>query len=162
MPGYRLLLVLVLSAVLLGLRDKSCVQQLQFVSGYLTEPMLYLADWPVQVVYWAQDHWVSRDQLQKRNQALQQETLLLSRHVQKMAALISENERLRALLHSSDRLSEKVVIAEIVDVDADPYRHEVILDQGLNAGMQVGQTVLDADGLIGQVIKVHAHTSRVQ
>ncbi len=160
LPGYRLLMMMILSATLLVLRERAFMQEVRFALGYIVDPVLYIADWPQQLLIWRQEHWVTRDTLQKNNATLRQEVLLLSRHVEKMAALITENERLRALLHSSERLSEKVVIAEIIGVDADPYRHEMILDQGKNVGIQEGQTVLDADGLIGQVIHVNARTSR--
>jgi rod shape-determining protein MreC len=152
--------MLVLSAALLVLRDRPFMQSVRFAVGYLIDPVVYIADVPPQLLAWTRDHWTTRDSLQKSNEALRQEVLLLNRHVQKMAALITENERLRALLHSAERLSEKVVIAEIIGVDADPYRHEMILDQGKNVGIQEGQTVLDADGLIGQIIHVNARSSR--
>lgn len=152
--------MLVLSIALLVLRDRPFMQSVHFGLSYLVDPVMYVAAWPNQLLHWSRDTWVTRDALQKSNAALRQEVLLLSRHVNKMAALTTENERLRALLHSAERLSEKVVIAEIIAVDADPYRHEMLLDQGKNVGLQEGQTVLDADGLIGQITQVNARTSR--
>jgi rod shape-determining protein MreC len=152
--------MIILSSTLLALRDRPFMQSVHYGLSYLVDPVMYVAAGPNQLLNWGRETWVTRNTLQKNNEALRLEVLLLSRHVNKMAALTTENERLRALLYSAERLSEKVVIAEIIEVDADPYRHEMLLDQGKNVGIQEGQTVLDADGLIGQIIQVNARTSR--
>ncbi|MEJ2756044.1 MAG: rod shape-determining protein MreC, partial [Gammaproteobacteria bacterium] len=88
------------------------------------------------------------------------EQLLLSRRVQQMSSLLEENKRLRSLLLSSQSLDENVLIAEVIGVDNDPFRHEVILDRGANDGISVGLAIIDQKGLMGQVIHVGPFTSR--
>ena len=78
-----------------------------------------------------------------------------------MAALTAENNRLRDLLGSAAKLQDNVLVAELIGVDPDPERHEVIIDKGTSSGVFVGQPLLDAQGLMGQVIEISPYTSRV-
>ncbi len=78
-----------------------------------------------------------------------------------MAALRAENNRLRDLLGSAAKIQDNVLVGELIGVDPDPKRHEVVIDKGLNHNVFVGQPVLDAQGLMGQVIEVSLFTSRV-
>src|SRR5690606_17744536 len=88
-------------------------------------------------------------------------TLILQAKVEKMAALSAENARLRQLLNSSAHLDDSVLIAELMGVAADPLRHIVVINKGGDAGVYVGQGVIDAHGLVGQVVEVSAYFSRV-
>ena len=45
-------------------------------------------------------------------------------------------------------------LAELIDVDLDPYRHRILINQGERHGVFVGQAVIDANGLVGQVLDV--------
>jgi hypothetical protein len=78
-----------------------------------------------------------------------------ARPLQQMASLEAENARLRALMESPARLANRVQVAEILAVDLDPYRHRIALNRGEQAGVYPGQALLDADGIVGQVIRVN-------
>ena len=160
--GYRLLTVIVLSVVImvLELRDNAWVAQLRRGLEYGVEPVVFLAHLPVSVGRWMTETFQAREALETENRRLQQERLLLSRKVLQMTSLQEENYRLRRLLLSSQRLDESVLIAEVIGVDNDPYRHEIILDRGENDGIAVGFAVIDEAGLMGQVIHVGPFTSR--
>ena len=103
----------------------------------------------------------SREDLEDENLRLQSEVLVLKRRVQKLASTVAENTRLKELMNASDLLDDQVLIAEIIGVDPDPYRHEAIIDKGARDNVYVGQAVLDAEGLMGQVIEVGLLSSRV-
>ena len=45
-------------------------------------------------------------------------------------------------------------LAGIIDVDLDPSRQRIVLDAGGNDGVRVGQAMIDAGGVLGQVIEV--------
>ena len=51
------------------------------------------------------------------------------------------------------------MIAEIVAVDVDPYRHFIVLNKGSKDRVYKGQPIIDAHGVMGQVIYVNAMTS---
>jgi rod shape-determining protein MreC len=54
-----------------------------------------------------------------------------------------------------------VLVASIMNVDLDPFRHRVLVDKGARDGVFKGQAVLDAEGIFGQVSQVHAETAEV-
>lgn len=87
--------------------------------------------------------------------------MLQNIRLQKMQALERENMRLRELLGSSFRLQERVQVAELLTVDLDPFSQQVVIDKGKNYGVYVGQAVLDAKGVMGQVTETSPLSSRV-
>lgn len=117
------------------------------------EPLNVVAQIPEQIASLG-DYFTSRDALLEDNQALRRERLMLEAELQKLAALQAENHRIRALLESAEVLDEKVVIAEISATSNDPYRHQIRLNKGSLDGVFVGQSLIDAHGIVGQVLDV--------
>ncbi len=124
-------------------------------------PVLVIADYPNRTADTVQAVFATRGSMQVKISLLEQEQLLLKAKTEKMAALTAENNRLRNLLGSASKLEDNVLVAELIGVDPDPNRHEVMIDKGSNQSVFVGQPVLDAEGLMGQVIEVSPLTSRV-
>ncbi len=124
-------------------------------------PFYWLADLPARVVAWGREHLVTRSGLLRENASLRGERLLLRGQVQQMAALRAENIRLRALLNSTALIQDDVLVAELIGIAPDPTRHQVVLNKGARDGVYVGQPLLDAAGLMGQVVEVAARSSRV-
>ncbi|MFZ5757889.1 MAG: rod shape-determining protein MreC [Pseudomonadota bacterium] len=160
---YRLLAVVVVSLALLmaDTRVPGWTSWLRSGLSPVTETMVVLVDLPRRAVVWVDEAITSRDTLAGENARLQQENLVLQRHVQRLAALTAENARLRELLNSSALLDSSVLVAEIIAFDPDPSRVEVIINKGADAGLYDGQPVLDASGIMGQLIAVGPHQSRV-
>lgn len=127
----------------------------------LATPFYWLADAPARLSHWGSDVIVSRRTLIEENQRLQSESLVLKAKAQRMAALAAENTRLRELLNSSALLNDSVLVAELLSVAADPLRHQVVINKGADEGVFVGQPVIDAHGLVGQVTSVSQYFSRV-
>src|SRR5262249_27030613 len=55
----------------------------------------------------------------------------------------------------------RLLVGQILDAALDPLNQEMVLDKGTDDGIFVGQPVLDAYGVMGQVIDTTAKTSRV-
>ncbi len=116
-------------------------------------PLQVAVDLPVAAARWGAEVLATRRRLQEENLRLRARNLLLEAQNQKLAALEAENARLRELLHAGRRVGERVLIAELLAVDLDPYRHRVVLDKGTRDGVRVGQPLVDARGVMGQVIE---------
>lgn len=101
----------------------------------------------------------SHTSLVKDNERMARQNLLLKVRLQKFAALEVENMRLRELLQSSRKLGEPLLIAELLAVDMDPFRHQVTLNKGSLKGVVQGQPLLDARGVMGQIVHVGPFTS---
>lgn len=118
-------------------------------------PIRVLVDMPSATFGWASERLAERARLVTENRELRTESLRQRARLQQMASLEAENARLRALMESPARLANRVQIAEILAVDLDPYRHRIALNRGEHAGVYPGQALLDADGIVGQVIRVN-------
>ncbi len=103
----------------------------------------------------------SRTELVAENEKLKTENLLYQGRMQKLAALTEQNVRLRELLNSSALVNEKVEVAELIGMDPNPFTHRIIINKGERDGVVLGQPVLDARGLMGQVVELMPYTSRV-
>ncbi len=124
-------------------------------------PLHVAANLPTQIGSWTMELFSTRDSLQTENHRLKDEILLLQAQQQKFAALEHENMRLRDLLESSLKVKDRVLIAELVAVDLDPYKHQVLINKGASSGVFEGQPVLDANAVMGQVTSVTPYTSTV-
>ena len=124
-------------------------------------PLYWITDIPARLSEWSDTNIRSRNHLLEDNDKLRQENLLLSGRSQQLSALMAENTRLRALLNSSALLRNDVLVAELIGVSPDPVRHQMILNKGANEGVYVGQSLIDAEGLLGQVVEVSELSSRV-
>jgi rod shape-determining protein MreC len=131
------------------------------VISVATTPLYRIAETPYLVTGVVGETLATRDHLQLDNDVLRRRLLELSQVSQQFAALKQENERLRELLGSRRRLSAEVLVAELTGVVPSPNRHQVIIDKGSQAGVSVGQAVIDADGLFGQVVEVGPFGSQV-
>lgn len=123
-------------------------------------PIYWVADLPTRFGEWSDAHLQSRSQLIEDSERLRQENLVLQGRSHQMASLQAENVRLRALLNSSALLRDDVLVAELIGVSPDPVRHQLVLNKGEQDGVFVGQPLIDADGLMGQIVEVSAGSSR--
>ena len=94
----------------------------------------------------------SRDTLVTQNRSLRQEQLLVNARLAKFAELEAENKRLRSLLDSSAKIADRVLIAEIMAVDLDPFSRRIVINKGTKDGVIVGQSLIDSNGIMGQVV----------
>lgn len=124
-------------------------------------PAQYLINWPTKMLVWVEESFGSQQKLLAENEDLQAQVLLLKAQLQKLLLLEQENNQLRALLQSSPRSNEKVLVAQLLAVDPDPFAQQVIINKGSKQGVYLGQPVLDGNGVFGQVIQVGEFTSRV-
>ncbi|MEW8205785.1 MAG: rod shape-determining protein MreC, partial [Candidatus Thiodiazotropha taylori] len=120
------------------------LESLRSALSVLLYPVQYLASLPLLLSESASDAIVSRSELEDQRERLHQENLQLRARLQKFEALEAENMRLRGLLDSSFKVGDRVLIAEIIAVEQDPFRQQVLINKGKNSGLFEGQPVLDA------------------
>jgi len=124
-------------------------------------PIHYLVNLPIDMFNWAVADFASKQVLINENTRLHAKTLLLNAQLQKQLAIETENRQLRALLASSAKTVDKVSVAQLLAISPDPFVRQIVLNQGDDKGIFVGQPVLDAYGVIGQVVVVGRLTSIV-
>ena len=158
----RLLVLVVLSVALMVVDARFTVlKPVRSQMSLVLMQSYWIADLPQRLYQGVASQFGSRTELIAENEKLKTEALLLQGRLQKLAALTEQNVRLRELLNSSALVNEKVEVAELIGMDPNPFTHRIIINKGERDGVVLGQPVLDARGLMGQVVELMPYTSRV-
>jgi rod shape-determining protein MreC len=137
------------------------LESVRYVLSVAVYPLQYVVNLPVSAGHWLSETLVTHNTLVRDNERLRKEQLLLHSRLQRFNILEDENRRLRQLLESSMELSDRVLVAELLAVELEPYRREVVINKGERDGVYDGQPVVDAGGIIGQVVHVGPFSSTV-
>ncbi|AZV25291.1 rod shape-determining protein MreC [Pseudomonas syringae] len=160
--GVRLLVLAVLSVALMVVDARfSLLKPVRSQASLVLMDAYWITDLPGRLWEGIASQFGSRTELVAENEKLKSENLLLQGRMQKLAALTEQNVRLRELLNSSALVNEKVEVAELIGMDPNPFTHRIIINKGERDGVVLGQPVLDARGLMGQVVELMPYTSRV-
>ena len=120
----------------------------------LVEPLYRLAALPADLARATRTAVTTQESLAGENRQLREQLLLAQARLNRLDTLVAQNARLKALLDAQKNLGLSVQFAHLVDVDLDPFRHRIVLDLGAGAGVVVGQPVIDAHGIMGQIVEV--------
>ncbi len=158
----RLLVLVVLSVALMVVDARfTLLKPVRSQMSLVLMQSYWITDLPQRLWQGVASQFGSRTELVAENEKLKTENLLLQGRMQKLAALTEQNVRLRELLNSSALVNEKVEVAELIGMDPNPFTHRIIINKGERDGVVLGQPVLDARGLMGQVVELMPYTSRV-
>lgn len=152
--GLRFLVLFGLSVVLLILDHRNDhLDTLRRTVSAAVYPLRVVVDAPVSIWQWLDGSMSDRGELERENSRLKAERLLTSARLQRYAALEAENARLRTMLDAKTSFSDRVRVAELMAVSGNPYRHSIVIDKGTRDGVYDGQSLIDAEGVVGQVIE---------
>ncbi|MCU4531608.1 rod shape-determining protein MreC [Acinetobacter sp. P1(2023)] len=163
-PSFRSFIIAVITCLVVLFFDwrmPYVIQPARDVLYAAYNPIYALASYPVLSREWLNQQTKSEAQLRRENTAMQAELLQAQVRLQKLSELSAENTRLRGLLDTPLIIDGRMEIAEVIGTDADPLRHIIIINRGSMDHIKVGQTVLDNKGIMGQIINVYPHSSRV-
>ena len=157
------MLGLALLSMIMMLADSrfNYLDQVRFYASYLVTPLHWLADTPRSISDSVNNNFQSRGFLIGENQRLKEQLLSQQFRLQKLEHLEAENARLNELLNASSIVDERGVLAQITGESPDPFIKRVLINKGTRDGVYIGQPVLDAFGLMGQVIEVEPFSSWV-
>lgn len=135
------------------------VDQFRAALSIIVYPIRYLVNMPADMGNWASQAFMTRKSLQEENIDLKTRNRLLKAELQKFNYVKTENLHLRALLKSSKKFDNRVLIAELLSVDLDPYKRQVVINKGSNDGVYQGQPMVDAQGVMGLITHVNPFSS---
>jgi rod shape-determining protein MreC len=123
------------------------------------EPVYRIAAMPADAARTVRLAIADRQALTQENQRLREALLLTQARLNRLGAVAEQNTRLKELLDVQHSLGLGVQLAKLIDIVLDPYRQRITLDAGARQGVVVGQAVLDAYGVMGQISEVLPTTS---
>jgi len=126
---------------------------------YVIYPLRYVINVPARFFIWTDEALSSQQQLLNENHNLKEQQLRAQVSLQKLSILEKENQRLRKMLSARTKVGELVLVAELVSVDLDPYKQQVIINKGASKEVYLGQPIIDAWGVMGQIIHVSKYSA---
>ena len=124
------------------------------LESYVIYPLRYTINVPVDFIRWADRGMSSHKFLLQENADLKEQQLRAQVSLQKLSVLERENDRLREMLGAKPKVGERMLVAELLVIDLDPNRQQVVINKGADQGVYLGQPVIDAWGVMGQVVHV--------
>src|SRR4249919_3442295 len=124
-------------------------------------PMQRLGSMPGELSRRIGEFFVTQSRLQRENDQLRHQELRNSASLQVLKSLESENHHLRELLAMRERIARDFIPAEILYGHRDPFTRRVVVDRGIQHGVQAGWAVVDENGVVGQVTRVFPWLSEV-
>jgi len=125
----------------------------------LIYPLQYAVNAPIKAVGRLSERIRAHQDLVVDNRRLRSENMSLRSRSQKFAALTHENVRLRELLDSSTEHGETVVGADVLAIETSPSARQIVINKGTRRGVYVGQPIIDAYGVLGQIVRVGPFSS---
>ena len=153
---------IILSFLLISIDHQQ--QHLSRVRSILTtllQPLSYAVNTPIDILAGLSENAILHRNLVVQNRNLREENLLLRARNQRLDSLQKENKRLRELLDSSTTISADVVVADVIAIEQSPISKQIVIDKGSRENTYLGQPVVDAYGVIGQVSRVDVFSSTV-
>lgn len=158
----RLIFYLALAAVLMVLDQRNgWMWHVRNAAAAVVEPVYRLAGLPVAGMRTISVAFGDRQRLTEQNQRLREDLLLANAKLNRMAAVAQQNQHLKELLDTRRSLELNVQLARVIGVDLGAYSHRLMLNVGARDGVKAGQPVIDAHGVMGQVIESLPTTSLV-
>lgn len=158
----RLVVYLTLSITLMVVdRHGHYLDNLRRQASTLIEPIYRFAALPAKLARDARLLFSDRKALTEENSRLRESLMLSQTRLNRLDLVQEQNQRLKQLLDVQNSLGVGVQLAKLLDIDLDPLRQRIVLDAGSNERVNVGQAVIDAYGVVGQIIEVLPHTSKV-
>lgn len=149
------------SLTLVDQQAPQLLQPLRQQSVQWAEPLYVLASYPPRAWVWLTDSLHSDASLRRENTLLKTQLLATSVRLQRFAELSAENSRLRGLLESSAAIDGPMQLVEVIGADPDPTRQMLIINKGQQDNVYMGEPLLDAQGIMGQVVGLAEHTASV-
>lgn len=158
----RLMFYTLLAITLMALDHRGkYVDQVHRVATGLVEPVLLAVEAPVTLARRIVEEAAVRRDLAGEVASLEQALRIRDARLSRLEDVAAENEELRRLLGAGRRLEPDYLPAELLSVDLDPFAHRVVVRRGRLDGVEPGQPVLDAGGVLGQIESTGRHTARV-
>src|SRR5262249_55052775 len=112
------------------------------------------AQLPGEAIAFVGNYFVTQHELTLENEALKRRIVEQGSAIQGLASTNNENARLKALLAMRPRYGGAATVVEGLYTGRDPFAQKVFINKGADSGLNAGDAVIDAQGVVGQVTRV--------
>lgn len=147
--------------MLLDASNPKWFTKIRSTSHAAMQPIYQLSLIPSFAGEWGEGRLQSKEALRRENIRLEAELVQAKARLQAQDYLIAQNARLNGVLSATEPTSHEMIVAKVIGTDNNPLKQIVVLNRGENHGVHTGQTVVDENGILGQVLNVYPNTSRL-
>jgi len=130
----------------------------------IVTPIQRLAAMPSELLYQANNFFITQHTQQvllEENNTLKQQHQSDTAQLLELQALQLENQQLRKLNALPIRSKLSTQLVEIVYAERDIFKRRILVKNGEDTGVKIGQVVMDDTGIVGQVTRVYPWLSEV-
>jgi rod shape-determining protein MreC len=158
----KFLLLTFISIILIGIDFRfHYLKSIRQFTNVFTKPVHALLNLPSDIYDFTTQYLANQSRLIHENETLRIDLYNLKADLQRFDYIDQENDQLRNLLEVRNTKKFKTDAVSIIYSRFDPFNQKIIIDGGQNKGFQLGQPVIDALGLVGQISSVSPETSEV-
>ncbi|MBE0406417.1 rod shape-determining protein MreC [Psychrobacter sp. AOP22-C1-22] len=156
-------IVLIVALILMWFDSKNSewFKPIRNTSHAAMQPIYELSLLPSYATHWASGSMQSKEALRRENMQLKSQLIHAQAKLQQQDYILAQNARLQGILSTTKPEQFDLNLAQVIGTDTNLLRQIVVLNKGAQDGAQVGQTVIDEDGILGQIINVYPNTSRL-
>lgn len=155
------LMVVALILILLDSKNPEWFASLRSASHSAMQPIYQFSLIPSGLEHWVDGRSQSKEELRRDNIRLKTELLQAKARLQQQDYLLAQNTRLKGVLNTTQSGNYRMQLAQVVGTDTNPLKQIVVINKGENDGVQIGQTVIDENGILGQIINTYPNTARL-
>ena len=156
-------IVLIVALILMWFDSKNSewFHPIRNTSHAAMQPIYELSLLPSYAEHWVSGSAQSKEALRRENVQLKSQLIHAQAKLQQQDYILAQNARLQGILSTTKPEQFDLTLAQVIGTDTNLLKQIVVLNKGEQDGVQVGQTVIDEDGILGQIINVYPNTSRL-
>jgi len=160
---HKTAIVLIVALILMWFDSKNpeWFNPIRNTSHAAMQPIYELSLLPSYAEHWVSGSAQSKEALRRENVQLKSQLIHAQAKLQQQDYILAQNARLQGILSTTKPEQFELNLAQVIGTDTNLLKQIVVLNKGAQDGVQVGQTVIDEDGILGQIINVYPNTSRL-
>lgn len=155
------LLIVALILMWFDSKNPEWFKPIRSTSHAAMQPIYELSLLPSYAQHWSSGSLQSKETLRRENMQLRSQLIHAQAKLQQQDYILAQNARLQGILSTTRPEQFDLNLAQVIGTDTNLLRQIVVLNKGEQDGVQVGQTVIDENGILGQIINVYPNTSRL-
>ncbi|WP_350562501.1 rod shape-determining protein MreC [Psychrobacter sp. CAL346-MNA-CIBAN-0220] len=156
-------IVLIVALILIWVDSKNpeWFEPIRQTSHAAMQPIYQFSLLPSYTERWISSSTRSKEALRRENIQLKSQLIHAQAKLQQQDYILAQNARLQGILSTTKPEQFDLTLAQVIGTDTNLLKQIVVINKGEQGGVQVGQTVIDEDGILGQIINVYPNTSRL-
>ena len=160
---YLLIFLISLSilSIIIDLKHTSTNYLRTAVNDFILSPIQYIVKTPSDFFYSILEETETIALLESKIERLEKDNKMMKINLQRIDILEDEVSRLRSIKRAMSKKFKNIQIAKVIQGDVIPNKESIKINIGSNDKVIMGQTVMGANGLIGQIVEVALYSSKV-